>query len=215
MPTSITRSWAGVVSVWTTLRLSPSTSTYSTRRPSFPSDRTFSFPLSSRAFSRRIVLNGTGLLTISKLGSVKTRFLTPSSGDEEVIGFSGWAGFSGCTGFSGWVGFFGSAGFSGWTWAASSLLICSRADSSALLTSSWVLASWIAAIAWFASSINFFLASLLEPSSPTFFSMASVKLAMALLYSISGCFGSAGCSGLEGSSGCSGCSGLGSSWPLW
>ena len=69
-------------------------------------------------------------------------------------------------------------------------------------------------MAWSAISNNFFLASLLDPSSATFFSIAFVKLSIALSYSISGCFGSAGCSGLEGSSGCSGCSGLGSSWPL-
>ena len=95
LPTSITRSCAGVASVWRTLRLLPFTSTYSTKRPSFPSDRTCSFPLSNCGFSRRIVLNGTTLLTISKLGSVKTRSLTPSSGLEEVIGFSGCAGVSG------------------------------------------------------------------------------------------------------------------------
>ena len=72
-------------------------------------------------------------------------------------------------------------------------------------------------MAWSAIASNCFLASLLDPSSATFFSIAFVKLSIALSYSISGCFGSAGCSGwsgFSGSSGCSGCSGLGSSWPL-
>ena len=71
------------------LTMLPSTSTYSIIAPSFPSDRTCSFPLSNCEFSRWIVLNGTTLLTISKLGSWKTSSLTPSSGLEEVIVFSG------------------------------------------------------------------------------------------------------------------------------